>query len=547
MQPSIILLKEGTDTSQGKGQLISNINACHAIVDTIRTTLGPRGMDKLIYEGRSQTISNDGATIMRLLDVVHPAAKTLVQIAKSQDDEVGDGTTSVVVIAGELLQEAKTFVEDGLHPRVIISGLRKALIMAIKQINAISVDVVDRESKEFREIMLNCTSTALNSKLIASHKDFFAKMVVDAVMLLDDECRVDSIGVKKEPGGAMEDSLFVQGVAFEKTFSYAGFEQAPKSFDNPKILCLNVELELKSEKDNAELRIEDPTKYQSLVDAEWKIIYDKLDHCVDSGAQIVLSRQAIGDLATQYFADRKIFCAGRVQEDDMKRVVKATGAPVLSTCSDIGKDADKQGLLGHCERFEERQIGGKRYNFFTGCPTSKTATIVLRGGGEHFVDEAERSLHDAIMIARRTLKTRCVVAGGGAIELRLSVHLRQEARKIAGKQQLIVAAFAKALEIIPRQLAINAGFDPTDLLNQLRKEHNSGPSWFGVDIEGEGVCDTYESHVWEPALMKINALTAATEAACLILSIDETVKNESSAQREAAMQKQQAMMQGMGR
>merc|ERR1712000_306348 len=331
------------------------------------------------------------------------------------------------------------------------------------------------------------------------------------------------------------------GVAFKKTFSYAGFEQQKKKIENPKIVCLNVELELKAEKDNAELRIEDPTQYQSMVDAEWKIIYDKLDACVASGANIVLSRQAIGDLATQYLADRDMFSAGRVTEEDIARVTKATGAPVLSTCSDLNEKAESKGLMGTCGLFEEKQIGGERYNFFTDCPKTTTTTIILRGGGDHFIDEAERSLHDAIMIARRTLKTHTVVAGGGAIELELSAHLRKCARTIAGKQQLIVTAFAKALEVIPRQLAINAGLDPTDLLNVLRKKHHEGNDgrWFGIDIENDGTCDCYAAHIWEPALNKINALTAATEAACLILSVDETVKSESS----AARQQQQEMMQ----
>lgn len=539
--------------------IVSNINACQAVVDIIRPTLGPKGLDLLVHDGktrrhvvvrkfdffvtdffffflstgRSQTISNDGATIMKLLDIVHPAAKVLVQIARSQDDEVGDGTTSVVLLAGELLSQAKHFIEEGMHARVVIAGLRHALRLALAHIDALAVSVADRSSPAFREILTNCAGTAMNSKLIASHKAFFSEMVVNAVLLLEEnEIAADeAIGVKKEPGGAMEDSIFVQGVAFKKTFSYAGFEQQPKQFVDAKVLCLNVELELKAEKDNAELRIEDPTKYQTMVDAEWKIIYDKLDACVASGANIVLSRLAIGDLATQYFADRNMFCAGRVPEADMARVTRATGAVVHSTCSGLEKAASHKGWLGHCAKFEERQVGAERYNFFSGCPGSTTATIILRGGGESFIDEAARSLHDSIMIARRALTTRRVVAGGGAIELELSARLRKQALAISGKQQLVVGAFAKALEVIPRQLATNAGFDPTDVMNQLRKKHHDGGDegkWFGVDMDNDGVRDMYKAHVWEPALVKINALTAACEAACLILSIDETVTAERS-------------------
>jgi T-complex protein 1 subunit eta len=471
---------------------------------------------------------------MKLLDVVHPAAKVLVQIARSQDDEVGDGTTSVVLLAGELLGQAKQFIEEGMHARVVIAGLRHALRLALAHIDALAVSVADRASPAFREILTNCAGTAMNSKLIASHKAFFSEMVVNAVLLLE-ENEIDAneaIGVKKEPGGAMEDSLFVDGVAFKKTFSYAGFEQQPKQFADAKVLCLNVELELKAEKDNAELRIDDPSKYQTMVDAEWKIIYDKLDACVASGANVVLSRLAIGDLATQYFADRNMFCAGRVPEGDMTRVTRATGAIVHSTCSGLAKAAAHKGWLGHCAKFEERQVGAERYNFFSGCPGSTTATIILRGGGESFIDEAARSLHDAIMIARRALTTRRIVAGGGAIELELSARLRKQALAISGKQQLVVGAFAKALEVIPRQLATNAGLDPTDIMNQLRKKHHDTSDdgkWFGVDMDRDGgVSDMYKAHVWEPALVKINALTAACEAACLIISIDETVQAERS-------------------
>lgn len=504
---------------------MSNINAICAVVDTLKTTLGPRGMDKLIVESKDKaTISNDGATIMKLLDIVHPAAKTLVEIAKSQDAEVGDGTTSVVVLAGEFLKQAKTFVEDGVPSQTIMRGYRQACELAKKKLQELSAVVEAKDEKEKRALLEKCAATALNSKLVASHKDFFAKMVVDAVLKLDEDLNIDLVGIKKESGGALQDSLLVDGVGFKKTFSYAGFEQQPKKFENPKILCLNIELELKAEKDNAQVRIEDPLEYQAFVDAEWNIIYEKLEKIVKSGAKIVLSRLAIGDLATQYFADREVFCAGRVTDDDIKRVCKATGASVQTTVNDLIPN-----VLGTCASFEERQIGGSRYNLFTGCPQAKTATIILRGGGEQFIEEADRSIHDAIMIVKKARKHSSVVAGGGAIEMELSKYLRDYSRTILGKQQLIINAYAKALEIIPRQVSDNAGFDSTDILNKLRQKHSTeGGKWWGVDIVNEGICDTFESAVWEPVLVKSNAITAATEAACLILSIDETIKNEES-------------------
>jgi len=347
---------------------------------------------------------------------------------------------------------------------------------------------------------------------------------VDAVLSLEEDLNLDLIGIKKEPGGGLEDSVLVDGVSFKKNYSYAEFEQQPKSFVEPKIICLNIELELKAETTNAEIRIEKPEEYQSIVDAEWNIIYGKLDKIVKSGAQIVLSRLAIGDLATQYFADRGLFCAGRVVDEDLRRVCKATGAAVQTTVNDLIPS-----ILGKCQKFEEIQVGSQRYNMFTGCKEAKTATIILRGGGEQFIDEAERSIHDAIMIARRARKHSSVVAGGGAIEMELSRYLRDTSRTILGKQQLIISAFAKALEIIPRQLADNAGFDSTDILNKLRQKHGQPDGkWFGVDIVNDGICNTYDTFVWEPTVVKLNSITGATEAACLILSVDETIKNNES-------------------
>ncbi|KAI8847618.1 hypothetical protein BC829DRAFT_490574 [Chytridium lagenaria] len=485
-QPQIIILKDGTDTSQGRGQLLSNINACVAVADTIRTTLGPRGMDKLIVDGKGEvTISNDGATILRLLDIVHPAGKALVDISRAQDAEVGDGTTSVTLLAGELLKEVKQFIEEGVSPQVIVKGFRKASVLAVNKVKEMAVAIERKDVKEFRELLEKCAGTSMSSKIIHSQGDFFTKMVVDAVLYLDqEELNERMIGIKKVPGGAMQDSLFVDAAA--------------QIFQKPSILSLNVELELKAEKDNAEVRIDAVQDYQAIVDAEWRIIYDKLEKIVATGAKVVLSRLPIGDLATQYFADRDIFCAGRVASEDISRVVKAVGGAVQTTVNDI-----KPHHLGTCEYFEEKQIGGE--------------------SGEKF--------HDAIMIVRRAIKNKTIVAGGGATEMELSRYLRDYAKTIEGKQQMIVSAFAKALEVIPRQLCANAGFDATDILNKLRYRHaQEGGKWFGVDINAESITDNFDAFVWEPALVKTNMISSATEAACLILSVDETVKNAQSEQ-----------------
>ncbi|KAL6995389.1 T-complex protein 1 subunit eta [Sarracenia purpurea var. burkii] len=577
---------------------MSNINACMAVADVVRTTLGPRGMDKLIHDEKGNTtISNDGATIMKLLDIVHPAAKILVDIAKSQDAEVGDGTTTVVLLAGEFLKEAKPFIEDGVHSQNLIRSYRTASYLAIEKIKELAVSIEGKSLEEKKTLLAKCAATTLSSKLIGGENEFFASMVIDAVLAIGNADRLNMIGIKKVPGGNMRDSFLVNGVAFKKTFSYAGFEQQPKKFLKPKILLLNVQLELKSEKENAEIRLSDPSQYQSIVDAEWNIIYDKLDKCVKSGAKIVLSRLAIGDLGTQdvpltklwnacggnqrrikvhvdfciytklgevvailvrwrmskqnpqivgvyqYFADRDIFCAGRVTEEDLQRVAAATGGTVQTSVNNIIDE-----VLGSCEIFEEKQVGNERFNIFSGCPSGQTATIVLRGGADQFIEEAERSLHDAIMIVRRALKNSTVVAGGGAIDMEISRYLRQHARTIAGKSQLFINSYAKALEVIPRQLCDNAGFDATDVLNKLRQKHalQSGEgALYGVDINTGGIADSFANFVWEPAVVKINAINAATEAACLVLSVDETVKNpkSESAQGDAAA----SAMGGRGR
>ncbi|CAL1683114.1 unnamed protein product [Lasius platythorax] len=537
MQPQIILLKEGTDATQGKQQVISNINACQIVVDAVRTTLGPRGMDKLIVDqnGKS-TISNDGATILKLLDIIHPAAKTLVDIAKSQDAEVGDGTTSVVLLAGEFLKQIKPFIEEGVHSRIIIKALRRALQIAVEKVNELSVKIDKSDINKQIELLEECAATSMSSKLIHQQKKHFSQLVVKAVMMLDDLLPLNMIGIKKVSGGALEDSELIQGVAFKKTFSYAGFEMQPKKYQHCKIALLNIELELKAERDNAEVRVDNVAEYQRIVDAEWQILYDKLDQIHKSGTKVVLSMLPIGDVATQYFADRDMFCAGRVPDEDLKRTMKACGGAILTTVHGI-KDTD----LGICHIFEEKQIGGERFNIFHDCSRAKTCTFILRGGADQFLEETERSLHDAIMVVRRMVKNDAVVGGGGAIEMELSKTLRDYSRTIAGKEQLLIGAIARALEIIPRQLCDNAGFDATNILNKLRQKHHKGLQWYGVDINTEDIADNMQCCVWEPAIVKINALTAATEAACLILSVDETIKNPKSSQDGPPMGR------GMGR
>lgn len=519
---------------QGTPQVISNINACQAVADAVRSTLGPAGRDKLVATNKV-TISNDGATIMKLLEIEHPAARTLVDISMSQDSAVGDGTTSVVLLAAEILVHVKALVEAAVHPQTLQRYLRKAGALAVQHVKELAVSYTGND-EAMQEMLLKTAGTALNSKLIANHKDLFAPMVVEAVTALHKGGSLDDlmslIAIKRIPGGDVRQSFLVNGVAFKKTFSYAGFEQMTKRYEHPKILLLNVELELKAEKENAEVRISNPQEYQSIVDAEWKVIYDKLDACVHSGAKIVLSKLPIGDLATQYFADRGLFCAGRVTDGDLKRVAKATGGAVQTSTSSLTPD-----ILGMCGVFEEKQVGDERFNIFTECPAKLTSTIVLRGGTEQFIAESERSVHDALMVVKRSLQSGAVVAGGGAVEMHVSRNLQEYALTLTGKGQLIIDAFAKALEVIPRQLCDNAGYDSTDILAALRKQHAVDPEkgkWYGVDLIKGDICDTFAAGVWEPSENKMNSFEAATEAACLILSIDETVVAPTSSQDPGA-------------
>jgi len=478
-------------------------------------------MDKLIYEeNKKVTISNDGATIIKLLNIVHPAAKILIDIAKTQDHEVGDGTTTVVLLACEFLRMAKPFVQDGIHPRIIVNGYRKACNLVLDHLDDLKIDWSKRMKNDKRLMLEKCAQTALNSKLIANYKVFFSSMIVDAVQSLNGNLDLDMIGIAKIPGGSTTESQLIKGVAFKKTFSYAGFEQQPKKLKNPKIALLQHELELKSERENAEIRLNNPSQYQKLIDAEWKIIYEKLEIIVKSGAQIVLSELPIGDLATQYFADCNIFCAGRVPKDDIMRIAAATGAKLQTSISGLNSSS-----LGTCGNFEEKQIGNERYNFFLNCPITKTVTFIIRGGAEQYIQETERSLHDGIMIVKRCIQYQSIVPGGGATEMELSRKLRQHARKIRDKSQVILNAFAKAFEVIPRQLAINSGFDSTNLINELRYKHSKGNKYQGIDIDNEQTFDTFENFIWEPTLSKYSSISAACETACTILSIDETIRN----------------------
>jgi|UniRef100_A0AC35GNP2 T-complex protein 1 subunit eta len=518
-QMPIILLRDGTENRQGRGQVMNNINACINVSDYVRTTLGPRGMDKLVVDRKDKTtISNDGATIMNMLDIVYPAAKIMTDIAKNQDNDVGDGTTSVVILAAEFLKQAKQFVEDGVSPQLIIHAYYQASEEAIKRLDELATKIPEHG---LRDMLVKCAATTLSSKLVAQDRQYFAELVVDAVNNVDDNLPVSMIGVKKISGGSVTESHLVKGVAFKKAFSYAGFEMQPKHYKNVTIALLNIELELKAEKDNGELRVNNVSDFEEIVNAEWNILYNKLEKIHASGVKIVLSKLPIGDVATQWFADRDMFCAGRIPEADLKRTQMSCGGQILTTVSKIESTA-----LGKCDEFYEKQLGNERFNYFIGGSKAQSCTIILRGGAEQFIAESERALHDAIMVVRRAKKNDTVVAGGGAIEMELSHYIREKAKNITTKEQFFWKAYGKAFEIIPQQLCFNAGIDGVDILNQLRNRHLKGEKHAGVDIFRECVRDNLEGCIWEPVAVKRNAINAATEAACVVLSIDQTITNQ---------------------
>ncbi len=468
-------------------------------------------MDKMIETNKEHTVTNDGATIVDLLDIIHPAARIMSEIAKAQDDEVGDGTTSVVLICAEILKAAKGFIEEGMSPQIIVKAYKKAQAFILTELEAMAIKIKDEPEARY-ETLIKCAETSLNSKLLAHYRTFFAEIVVKAVQRLDQGILdKKQIGIKHVTGGSVRDSRLVDGIAFKKTFSYAGFEQQPKKIAAPKILVLNIELELKAEKETAEIRIEKPEDYQGLIDAEWDLIYQKLDAIVKSGANVVLSKLPIGDLATQYFADREIFCAGRVPEEDLDKVSRTTGAKLQTTLNGLTPN-----VLGTCHLFEENQVGADRFNFFLGCPQSGASTIILRGGADQFIQEAERSLNDAIMVVRRAVKADYILPGGGAVELEISKLLKTFASKIEGKELAVITRFAKSLEVIPKTLAENAGLDPNEIINKLRKIHSTEENgkYFGVDVHGPtGIQNAYENFIWEPLIIKKNVFTAATEVA----------------------------------
>lgn len=494
------------DTREGKPQLLANIETWKKVADYIATTFGPYGLDKMfVSKDGGIMMTNDGATILKRKKFSQPAARLLVSISENQDDEVGDGTTSVVLLASELLQKLKPLIKESFPLEVIVDTLEFFKVFCLEKLETMKIAYDDNMLHRIAE-------TAISSKILKHEREHFGRIVVEAMKSIDYE-RKELLGIKKVPGGSIRDSFLVQGVAFEKCFTYAGYEQQPKMIRDPKVACLSVELEWKAERDNAEVRISDVNEYQRVVDAEWKIIRDKLDQIIASGANVVLSSLPIGDYATQYFARRGVFCSGRVEKSDLQRVAQFCGCVVQCTTSCL--------KVGTCEAFEERQIGKLRYNFFTGGPGT-ASTILLRGPGAIALDEVERSLEDALMVVRKTLKTREVVCGAGSVEMQLSRLVREKVAEFDNKQLFVGMCIAQSLEVIPFTLATNFGLDATAVVQQLRKHHSRGDFFYGIDLK-VGVSDVHQAFVFEPLSVKQNMIKAAFSAASSLVLVDSTI------------------------
>lgn len=501
-------------------KIFFGIDMCLKMANIIRSTLGPSSMDKIIQIGKENTIiTNDGATIMNFLKPSHQIVKILIEIAKSQDYEVGDGTTTVCLLSAELLTVAKKMMEEKIHPRNISKIFKKGALIVSQILDEISEKPPSLNLKLFRKILMSCCATCLNSKLISGKRHIFSKMIVNTSLVMGKEFDANMISVKSVLGGAVNDSFVIKGICFKRPFSYAGFEKQTKKHYYPGLLLLNIELEIKAEQIDSEARLKSISEFKKIVDAEWSIIYEKLDRIAEIKTKAVFSKQAIGDLATQYFAERGMICCGRLSNDDIVRISKGTGARLISSVSNINCRT-----VGKCGILEEKQIGNERFVVFLGCST-EAITIVLRGGSVKLLDETKRCLNDGIMVIKRVLKNQNIVAGAGAVEIKISIKLRKYIRTLTGKNQIIMTRFAQALEIIPKTICENAGLDSISILSRLRSIHSDSRCWSGIDVERGSIFDALQNYIWEPTIVKTNAIQSATEATCTILSIDSFFQN----------------------
>lgn len=515
----VLVLKEGTGRTTGREAQRNNIMAAKTIAETVKSTLGPRGMDKMLVSSLGDvTITNDGATILKELDVQHPAAKMLVEVAKAQDNEVGDGTTTVAVLAGELLAKAENLLDQNVHPTVIIDGYKKAGDKAQEIINSIAVPVNIKDDK----LLVNVALTSMGSKGITASKEHFAKLAVEAVKQVTEETGVklkadiDLIKVLKKHGKSLDETELVKGMVIDKEVASS---QMPKRVENARIALLNAKLEIEKTEFDAKINIESPEQMKLFLDEEERMLKEMVEQVSKTGANVLLCEKGIDDLALHFLAKKNILAVKSISSSDMEKLARATGGKIIASVKDLTPES-----LGEAKTVEEVKIGDDKLVYVRECKNPKAVTVVIRGGSEHVVDEAERSLHDALCVVRNAIEDGKIVAGGGAPEAEISRQLRNYAVKVGGREQLAIEAFAEAVETIPMMLAENAGLDPIDIMVSLRAEHERNTSpYYGIDVFTGKIKNMLELNIVEPVRVKQQVIKSATEAANMILKIDDLI------------------------
>ncbi len=515
----VVFLGEGAQRVVGRDAQRLNILVARAVANVVRTTLGPKGMDKMLVDELGDiTITNDGATILQEMSIEHPAGKIMVEVAKAQDEEAGDGTTTATVLAGELLGNAERLLDQDIHPSVIIKGYRMATEKAVELLDEFG-DKVDINDDE---ILKKIALTSMTSKITES-REKLAQIVVDAIKMVAEEyddkivIDIDQIKIEKKQGGSMADTELIRGIVIDKERVHP---QMPKRVENAKIALINSALEIKETETDAKINITSPEQLQAFIEQEEMMLKKMVDKIKASGANVVFVQKGIDDLAQHYLAKAGILAVRRVKKSDMEKLARATGAKIVTRVEDLTPED-----LGEAELVEERKISGESMIFVEGCKNPKAVTILVRGGAEHVVDEAERALRDAIGAVASAIESGKVVAGGGAPEMELAMRLRDYAQTVGGKEQLAIEAFADALEVIPRTLAETAGMDPIDTVVRLRSKHakeKDGKYW-GVDVFAADIANMKEKNVLEPVKVKKQAIMSASEAARLILKIDDII------------------------
>jgi thermosome len=492
--------------------------AAQIVAEAVKSALGPKGMDKMLVDSFGDvTITSDGRTILDEMDIQHPAAKMMVEVAKTQDDEVGDGTTTSVIIAGELLSKAETLIEKKVHPTVIIDGYRKAAEKALETLEKIAIKIRPTDKKMIKKAAM----TSMASKLVSGSKDYLGEIATSAVLQVAvktaDGYKVDigDIKVEKKPGESLTDTKLINGVVLDKEAVHSGM---PKRVENAQIVLIDAALEIEKTEFDAKINIESPDQIDSFLKQEENMIKAMVDKLVAKDANVVLCQKGIDDLAQHFLARKRILAVRRVKKSDMEALAKATGAKVVTNLDDITKKD-----LGYAKLVEERKIGDDKMTFVEGCKNPLAVTILIRGGTERIVDEAERSVHDALCVVGDIVEEPKILAGGGAPEMEVAKALREYAESLPGREQLAVMQFAEALEVIPTTLAENAGLDPIDIISELRAEHEKGKTWAGVDVEAGKAGDMEKIGVFEPIVVKKQIIKSCSEAATLILKIDDVI------------------------